>query len=269
MERRAHIIGLDKPVSNPLSQESDQARAIRKQAHDHEKARLESVAEMMALVALMVWKGFFHGREVVTVGKAEYQFGRGVKTDKTEAAHCLPGQAAFDSTPLHRAPDWSVEKVERAGFKPLALSSKLRNVAGRCDVVDVVVNDVDSLSEKCSGGRGLRPAYGRALQGLMETIIMKRPSDIPGVLKAALKGLDAYRVSAGHIYLERQEELRQRRRILATDGELEKHDLKWNVLQTYLGLVRDRSLETGALGGEGFRWIARDVLVSERDQPWA
>jgi hypothetical protein len=44
-------------------------------------------------------------------------------------------------------PDWNENFLRECGLKPLALSSKLRNVSARTDVVDLVVNQTDSLLE--------------------------------------------------------------------------------------------------------------------------
>src|SRR5689334_16549098 len=136
MMPRTQIIGLDKPVVQPLRSSTEPLGTLRGQASGHEKHRLDSVAEVAAIVSVMVVKQVLIGYEVVTVGPAVFQFGTGVRSDHTQAAHCLPGQIEFNGRPIHMSTGWDESLLGRLGVKPLALSSKLRNLSGRTDAVD-------------------------------------------------------------------------------------------------------------------------------------
>ena len=74
-----------------------------------------------------------------------------------------------------------MKPLRECGFKPLALSSKLRNLSARTDVVDVIVNQTDSLLERMRDGRGLKPAFGRTVYGLLEHVLYRKPADWPGI----------------------------------------------------------------------------------------
>jgi hypothetical protein len=90
---RAHLIGIDQLTAKPLAAAVDPQAVLRDQASNHERNRLESVAETMALVGAMTFQKVLSGREQVRVARAVFQFGRGVLEDNTVAAHCLPGAA--------------------------------------------------------------------------------------------------------------------------------------------------------------------------------
>jgi hypothetical protein len=77
MSYRHQLIGLDKPVTEPLSAVANPLTVLRYQALLHESHRLETVAEAMALVGVMTFKHALSGREKVTVRGAIFQFGRG------------------------------------------------------------------------------------------------------------------------------------------------------------------------------------------------
>ncbi|HYY29349.1 MAG TPA: hypothetical protein VE860_15460 [Chthoniobacterales bacterium] len=144
-KHRTHLIGIDKPTK-------DSQATLEQQAKKHEINRLESVAETIALVGALTFQKVLSGREQLTVVGAGFQWGRGTVKTKTVAAHCLPGQLEFNSRPIQTMPNWKEASVRECGFKPLALSSKLRNLSARSDVVDVIVNQTDSLLERMRDG---------------------------------------------------------------------------------------------------------------------
>lgn len=62
---RQYLIGLDKLTTGPLSAAANPQSVLRDQASLHEKHRLESVAETMALVGVMTFQKALSGREKV------------------------------------------------------------------------------------------------------------------------------------------------------------------------------------------------------------
>ena len=127
---RTHLKGIDD--RGPLSQTTGKQgfAALQAEAIIHEKHRLESVAELYCLLSLLAWGGILSGPNAATKGKTTYQFGKGRKLDRTEAAHCLPGQILING----HYPDTILDtaaNVLQAGLQPIPTSSKLRHLFGR------------------------------------------------------------------------------------------------------------------------------------------
>jgi hypothetical protein len=259
MSNRLHIKGLDKPAAQALRLAADPRGVLRTQAGVHERHRLETVAETLALTGLMTAKKVLTGREVVTVAGAVFQFGKGVRADATVAAHCLPGQLEFNAWPIHAFADWNMETLRERGMKPLPLSSKLCNLSGRTDVVDVAVNHVDSALEIMDRGRGLKPLFGRAASQLLELCLRTQPSNLGGVKDLAGKAMHQYRLSASYACEERLANLAA---FAPTDGEsLENIQRKMIVAEEYLQVVRDGSFVPDAITSSGFDDLVKDVIA--------
>jgi hypothetical protein len=92
-EPRKHVKGLDISTAEPLSAAKNAEAVLRDQAKNHERHRLESVAEAFVLVSTMTHRKALSGREKIGVRGAVFQFGCGVQKDNSVAAHCLPGGA--------------------------------------------------------------------------------------------------------------------------------------------------------------------------------
>jgi hypothetical protein len=257
---RQELIGLDKPTAIPLSLAANPKTLLRDQALTHEQHRLESVAEAMALVGVMTFQKALSGPETVRVGGAIFQFGRGALINNTVAAHCLPGQLEFNSLPLHTMPNWNEAFLSERGLKPLALSSKLRNVSARTDVVDRVVNQTDNLVEIMRSGRGLKPTLQRAVYGLMGQLSRRKPANWPAVEEIVAESMNYYRFTAGYACEERLEDLTKAVKLATSDSELQSLDYKVTVAEKYLEVTQDASYVPEATTLTGFLWVVKDVV---------
>jgi len=92
-----YIPGIDGPTETPLRLATDRKAEIERQATWHEGNRLNSVAEELALVAVMRKQQVLMGKEKISVIAAQRQFRKGTHVDETQAAHCLPGQLYLNS----------------------------------------------------------------------------------------------------------------------------------------------------------------------------
>ena len=263
-EPREHLIGLDKPTTAPLSAAANAEAVLRNQASNHERHRLESVAETIALVAAMTSQKALSGREQVRVGGAVFQFGRGVRDDNTVAAHCLPGQLEFNSRPVHTMPDWNQAFLRACGLKPLALSSKLRNVSARTDPVDLIVNQTDSLIESMRDGRGLKPALGRTVYGLMEEFSRRKPDNWAAVEEMVRDSTRHYRLTASYACEERLDDLTQYAKLAISDSKLESINYKLIIAKEYLKVVQDASFVPEPTTFTGFLQVVKDVIEDFR-----
>jgi hypothetical protein len=263
-ESRKQVKGLDKPTAEPLSAAKNAEAVLRDQAKNHERHRLESVAEAIVLVGTMTFQKALSGREKVRVGGAVFQFGRGVREDNTVAAHCLPGELEFNSRPVHTMPDWNEAFLRERGFKPLALSSKLRNVSARTDVVDLIVNQTDSLIETMGDGRGLKPGLGRAVYGLMEQFSRRKPTDWPAVEELVRETIYHHRLTAAYACEERLDDLTQYAKFAVSQPRLESINNKLIVAEEYLHVVQDASFVPEPATLTGFLWVVKDVVEDYR-----
>jgi hypothetical protein len=257
---RTHLIGLDKPSASPLRTAADPLLALRAQASNHEQHRLESVAEMLALVGVMTVKRVLAGREVVTVQGAVFQWGEGQAEHSSVGAHCLPGQLAFNGQPIHTMQMWTEQFLRERGLKPLALSSKLRNVSARTDVVDRVVNETDSLLEKLGKSRGLKVRFGGAVHQLMERVLFENPR-IPGrLIDLVGMAMSYYRLGARYACEERLDWLKQQLPLAASDAKAESRQRGMIVAEQYLRVVQDGSFVPHFASTAGMNELIRDVV---------
>lgn len=258
---RTQIIGLDKPQASALRTAADPLKTLRQQAAEHERHRLESIAEITVLVAVMAGRGVISGREIVVVGRAVFQFGTGARKDNTQAAHCLPGQLEFNARPLHTLPDWNPAFIRERGLKPLPLSSKLRNLCGRTDAVDGSVNQVDSLLEIMGNGRGLKPLFGRSVSQVLQRQTQRasvNADDLRGMVEDAM---EHYRLGAAYACEERIGELAMRERVAKSADDSQSAGRKKIVAEEYLLTVQDESFVPEPLTASGFQWLLRDVIA--------
>jgi hypothetical protein len=226
---------------------------------DHETNRLEIVAELVALIGVMVFQKALSGQERVSVIGAFYQDRRGSRSSRTAAAHCLPGHVLFNSMSLHTMPDWKAGFLKQCGLKPLALSSKLRHLFGHTDLVDEVVNQTDSLLEIMDNGRGLKPALERTVYGMMEQVRRRNPASWPALAELVRDGMDGYGVSVRYTYEERCDWLRQKLGS-ALPSERVLINAKLGVVQNYLKVVKDPSVVPAAKTLAGFLDVVKDVV---------
>jgi hypothetical protein len=195
---RTPIIGLDD--RKPLHQTTGQSgiAALRAEASIHERNRLETVAEFYALMSVLAWAGILSGPNAASKGKTTYQFGKGTKESRTEAAHCLPAQVLING----RYPNSLLESaanVHQCGLKPLPVASKLRNLFGRTNITSVEVNDADGSIERISGGLGIKIAFVKWTDHLLDQLEKSPPQSKADVLKTAREAytnfLDAEKIA--------------------------------------------------------------------------
>lgn len=182
--RRTHLKGIDD--RGPLSLTTGQQgfAALQAEAIIHERNRLESVAELYCLLCILSYGGILSGANAATKGKTTYQFGKGKKADRTEAAHCLPGQILING----HYPDIILDtaaNVANAGLKPIPMSSKLRHLFGRTDITSVEVNDTDSSIETVTGDIGIKPAFVLCTDNLFSELEKSPPDNKVKVLRHA------------------------------------------------------------------------------------
>lgn len=260
MAYRTHLIGLDKPVSKPLSAFPEADRARIRQARQHEQHRLESVAELLAIVELMALKGVIRATETVTAGGAVYQFGQGERQHGTVGAHCLPGRLNFNGQHLHHRADWQPEMIREHGMKPLPLSSKLRNLYGRVDVVDWSVNDADSYAERMPAKRGLKQTLRRAAERLLRDLSFQRPNSLSSIHRLASTAYEHYRFEAAYVYQQRLHDLGSTTKPAASGTNPVTRRM---VLEEYHRAVCDDGFSPAPLTELGFRHLVSDLVVAE------
>lgn len=194
-------------LDHPMPDGDTSPAELDAQADRHERNRLEAVAETIGIVGIMTARGLLTGGEIVTVGGAIYQFGKGAREQQVVAAHCLPGQLAFNGQPLHTSTDWSPALLASCGLKPLPLAAKLRNLSGLTDYVAAIVNQADSLVEIMPGGGGLKPSFGIAVGRLMRDLAAGRPRDWQSVSTLVIHALEHYRLNASNACKTRLDQL--------------------------------------------------------------
>jgi hypothetical protein len=194
------------------------------------------------------------------VGGAIFQFGRGVLEDNTVAAHCLPGQLEFNSRPVHTMPNWNEAFLKECGLKPLALSSKLRNVSARTDAVDRIVNQTDNLIESMRNGRGLKPTLERTVHGLIEQFTHRKPASWPAVEELVRDSMNHYRLTASYACEERLDDLDEYAKSAISNSKLEATNNKIIIAEQYLEVVQDPSFVPESTTLTGFLWVVKDVI---------
>ena len=212
-----YIPGIDGPTETPLRLATDRKAEIERQATWHEGNRLNSVAEELALVAVMRKQQVLMGKEKISVIAAQRQFRKGTHVDETQAAHCLPGQLYLNSLPIYDLHGEQERLIKRRGIRPLPLFSKLTHLHGRTDVVNIALNSVDSLVEDMAGGRGLTVLLERSIYRLFERYRFEKSGGWDADFERVRMTVDGYRVAAGYACEERlrrndsTEPLRRRR----------------------------------------------------------
>lgn len=257
---RQHIIGLDKPTAAPLRSAADPTAQLATQASIHERHRLDSIAEVLALVALLTARKVLIGHETVSVRGAVYQWGQGVSTDATVGAHCLPGQLLFNGSALHDCPHWTPQFLTDRGFKALPLSSKLRNLSARTDVVDSVVNTTDSLLERMGGQRGLKPQFGAVARQLMTQTRLHVPNNPTALAQSIGLAMSQYRLGAAYACEERLGQLSQEVGTSPDSAGNERRSRQALVIRQYLAVLRGRAHAPVYASVGGLALLMRDVL---------
>jgi len=228
---RTAIIGIDD--RKPLWQTTGQSghAALRAEAAIHERHRLETVAEFYALLSALAWAGILSGDNSASKGKTTYQFGKGSKEKRTEAAHCLPAQVLING----RYPNSLLESaahVHRCGLKPLPVASKLRNLFGRTNITSVEVNDADGSIERISGGLGIKIAFVKWTDHLLDQLEKKPPRGRDDVRHAAREAYTRY-LDAEKTATRTRLSRRQEKSILDKTKRA-KNDLQIQLLQSFL-----------------------------------
>ena len=233
---------------------------VREQAALHERNRLDTVAETLAMVGLLNRSKVLSGLEAVTVTGAQFQWASGSREQGTQAAHCLPGWLHFNSMSLHAMPDWNVGNLQAHGLKAQPLSIIMRNLGGRIDVAASVINVTDSALEKMSDDRGLKSALRRSTIQLSNKLYQRSKDDARVVLEVARDAVEAYRRTASYTCEERLEEFVGKRSLAHTQEASETLEFKSLVAETYLAQLQDRSFEPAAVTSIGFERITEDVI---------
>ena len=244
----------DHPMPGKLSAQPDPLLVLRQQAVMHEHNRLETVAELLALTAILTVQRVLTGHEVITIGRAMFQFGQGDRAQGIQAAHCLPGHPYFNGLALHTVDEWQPEILARHQIKPLPLASKLRNLCGRTDYVDASLNQTDCLIEIMDDGRGLKPTLGRALHHLQQHLKHRPAKDWPAVGELVAQAMEIYRQHASYVCQERLHQLPFTNTSDATTTS------KSHILESYLQMVQNGALIPEACSQHGFQQITRDTI---------
>ncbi|HEY1083053.1 MAG TPA: hypothetical protein VGE29_12360 [Prosthecobacter sp.] len=239
---------------------------LQNQAFAHSQNRLDTVAEMLALVSILKMQRILTGREVISVAGAVVQHGIGSAEEKLQAAHCLPGQVFFDSCLLENLSDWNISDLRGKGLKELPLASKLRGVAGRTDPVSTLVNQVDSSIEKMAGGQGLKNSLGIVTRQLLNGLLQKSPKHWSEVTSEVARVFGDYRRQEAQACQERLNTLRRDLMLTASTQEKDKLQKKIVIAETYLFVAQYPSVIPEATERHGFNLIARDVIQDYDEQ---
>jgi hypothetical protein len=257
---RIQLIGLDKPSAPPLRGAGDPLLMLRTQASAHERNRLESVAEILALIAILMMKKVLTGLERVTVRGAVFQWGKGVRVDGTVAAHCLPGQLRFNDTALDDRTDWTANFLEQHGLKPLPLGAKLKNLGARTDVADQAINNTDSLLEITDRGQGLKTRFEGATQQLITRGFYETARGPVQLIELVRGATNHYRLGATLTCEERWDWLKLQMKTGAPEPELDRRRRQVVVLEEYLKILRERSFIPYFETRSGFEELFREVV---------
>ncbi len=244
----------DHPMPGKLSAQPDPLLALRQQAVMHEHHRLETIAELLAITAILTVQRVLTGHEVITIGRAMFQFGKGDRAQGIQAAHCLPGHPYFNGLALHTVDEWQPEILARHQLKPLPLASKLRNLCGRTDYVDASLNQTDCLIEIMDDGRGLKPTLGRALHHLQQHLKHRPAKDWPAVGELVAQSMEIYRQHAAYVCQERLHQLPFTTTPNATAIP------KSHILESYLQVVQNGTFIPDSTSLNGFFRVVTEVL---------
>jgi hypothetical protein len=249
---REHLIGLDEPASN--------ASPLLLQAFTHEKHRLESVAEMLALLGVLTMKNVLNWYDAVQVRGAVFQWGEGSSATGQVAAHCLPGQIRFNGAAPHERPCWTADFLEQRGLKALAIDSKLRNVSARTDIVEAIVNKTDNLIEKLSGRRGLKSRFADAAYQVASSVATRRLRNSLELARVVESATHHYRLGATLACEERLDWLAQALKTTAAQTEPTKRQEQAAIINRYLSVLRDTAFMPGFATPAGVSDLCRDVV---------
>ena len=260
MPNRIEIIGIDKQHTASIRGAGVNLSAqLHAQATQHERNRLESVAEILALCAILVRQRVLQGTEVVAIKGAVYQYDQGTLANHTQAAHCLPGHLTFNTQSIHDLDRWNQRELSERKIKPIPAAAKLRNLGGRTDVVDARINQTDSFAERMSDARGLAPLLARAGYDLIQGRPLARGTDWASVREATWQAFTHYRASASLVCEERQDRL-----TLALPGMTAAEGVKARekiaILTDYAGVLQG-AFQPDCLQGQNFGVLVRDVVA--------
>jgi len=247
----------DHPKPAALADAKDPFVLLKQQAVHHEHNRLEAVSEMLGMVAIMTARGVLTGNEVITVGKAIFQYAPGDRANQIVAAHCLPGHAYFAGQAIHTTDEWKPDILAQCKLKPLPLAAKLRGVAGRTDFVDQAVNHSDSLIEIMEGGRGIKPSLGHALYQLQQRLKYRNAREWVTVGESVAQAVRNYRLHASYACEERLEYLQKS---AAHDSAAKQ---KLHIVETYLEIVRNPLITPEVARPHGFQQLVSEVVAAD------
>ncbi len=261
MAHRKHLVGIDDRRFTSIRGQADLKPHLRVQAREHELHRLESVAEVLCLVAIMIRQGVLTGRETVSAEAAIYQFGTGSLVASVQAAHCLPGQLKFDGQPFHLMANWSKSTLLDRGLKPIPLDGKLRNLSGRTDLVDTLINQTDSYLEIMSRGQGLKFVLAHTTGQMIRQPALVPSASWPTVRKVVVESMAAYRRNAVSVCQQRVEDVVSRNKPALLGQPPGTDQYKAAIVLEYMQVLLSNTLLPEPLNLSAFRWLLRDVMV--------
>lgn len=261
MAHRKHLVGIDDRRFSSIRGQADLKPHLRVQAREHELHRLESVAEVLCLVAIMIRQGVLTGRETVSADAAIFQFGKGSRIASVQAAHCLPGQLKFDAHPFHLMGNWNESTLRDRGLKPIPLDGKLRNLSGRTDLVDTLINQTDSFLEIMSRGRGLKSVLAHTVGQMIKQPALVPSASWPTVRKVVLESLASYRRSAISVCQQRVEDVVSRNKPALLGQAPSPDQYKAAIVLEYMQVLLSNTSLPEPLNLSAFRWLLRDVIA--------
>jgi hypothetical protein len=240
---------------------SGTAAVLVTQAVEHEKNRLNTIAETLAMIGLLTHHKVLHGNEVVTVRGATFQWVSGSRGEQTQGAHCLPGWIHFNSQPVHEMDSWNIPGLRDSGLKPYPFAIKVRNLGARVDLMGEMINVSDSYIEKMSRRRGLKDGLRRAVE-MQTQALLRRPGRTADVIREVLNDVIAnYRFIASYACEERLDDLAANLRDARDATAIARLKDKKLVIETYISALRDRSFHPEAVTDDGFEDIRKDVVA--------
>ncbi|HWB05822.1 MAG TPA: hypothetical protein VG796_22565 [Verrucomicrobiales bacterium] len=145
----------------------------------HEASRLQTVAEMLALIGMMTRNGVLTEDACASVCKALRQSGKGRRKAQTQAAHCIPGHILINGIPIddylesppgqHGLHYTREEFLRKRGFVPHKLCDKIRELFERTEVAATSLNQADSYVENESPVAGLKEIFGFAVSFMLSS----------------------------------------------------------------------------------------------------
>ena len=261
MPNRIEIVGIDKQNTPSIRQAGSNVSAqLHAQATLHERNRLDSVAEILALIAILVRQRVLQGTEVVAIAGALYQYDQGSVANHTQAAHCLPGHLTFNTQSIHDLDRWTQADLTRSKLKPIPIAAKLRNLGGRTDVADARINQTDSFVERMFDVRGLAPLLARATYGLIQGRALARGADWAAVREATWHAFTHYRATASLACEERLDRLTRSFPTLNAAQRTAAGE-KMAILADYASVLQG-AFQPSCLQGQNFAVLVRDVVTA-------